>query len=256
MANGRTREAEIVDDLRRRIQDNEWPGDALLPTTDELAEYYKVGKGTVSRAFRKLDLEGLTVSTRGRGRQVRRYRRLEWWPARFEHRDHRRDLGTEENGDAWASDVAGQGREALQDVSPTVIKAPEHIAQHLGIEPGDMVLRRARIRLLDGRRWQIADSHYPMWLTEGEGRILFEPGDVTVPGGFMAHLGHEQEWYEDYEIVRMPTEEECRRLEMDPTIPVLEHTRVGIDADDVPVRVIVTVCPGDRHLIRYRLKAK
>lgn len=256
MSNARTREEEIAADLRKRILDEEWPGDTLLPTSDELALAYDVGKGTISRAFRRLEVEGLIVSSRGRGRQVRRYQRLEWWPQRFEHKNRRRDLGPDSQSDAWMSDVAEQGRNGLQDIRPGTIKAPENIARLLNIEPGETILRRQRVRLLEGRRWQIADSHYPMWLTEGRGEILFEPGDVRVPGGFMAWLGHEQAFYEDTIIVRMPTEEECRRLEIDLTIPVMEHTRVGLDDEGTPVRVIVTIAPGDRHQVRYRVPAK
>lgn len=256
MANARTREEEIAADLRIRIHADEWPGETLLPTSDELAAHYGVGRGTIARAFRRLEVEGLIVSTRGRGRQVRRYQRLAWWPQWFEHKNRRRDLDPETKNDAWLSDVAEQGRDGLQDIRPGTIKASEKIAQLLQIQPGDTILRRQRVRLVDGRKWQIADSHYPMWMTEGRGEILFEPGDVRVPGGFMAWLGHEQAFFEDLLIARMPSEEECRRLDIDSTIPVMEHFRVGFDEEEVPVRVIVTIAPGDRHEVHFRLPAK
>ncbi|QSB07138.1 GntR family transcriptional regulator [Natronoglycomyces albus] len=255
MASTRTKEEMVASDLRKRIENGEWGAGELLPTTDVLAQHYGIGRGTALRALNRLDAEGLTAATRGRGRQVRVYRRLEWWPQEFEHRAFRRDADSA-NGDAWQADVASQGREGTQDISPTIIAASQTIAERLKIEIGESVLQRARTRIIDGRPWQIADSHYPMWLVESKnGKILLQPGDVTVPGGIMAYLGHKQIEFQDYEIIRMPNEDECRRLEIESTIPVLEHTRTGFDENHNPVRVIVTICPGDRHIIRYKSEA-
>jgi DNA-binding GntR family transcriptional regulator len=56
---------------------------------------------------------------------------------------------------------------------------------------------------------------------------------------------------EDEITVRMPTPEETELLKLPPGTPVGEIVRIGYGKDDRPVRVMVTIAPGDRHLLVY-----
>jgi GntR family transcriptional regulator len=49
--------------------------------------------------------------------------------------------------------------------------------------------------------------------------------------------------------VRMPSQEEIRRLKLQPGTPVAVHVVTGYTAEDAPCRVDVFVLPGDRHII-------
>lgn len=49
--------------------------------------------------------------------------------------------------------------------------------------------------------------------------------------------------------------EEVSRLEIDAGTPVAAITRTGYGADDRPLRVMVTIAPGDRHLLVYEWEA-
>lgn len=242
--------------LRERIEQGEWSDSELLPAEKELADEYGVSRPTIRQSLQALTAEGLLTASRGRGRQVRHYHRLEWWPARFEHRDYRRDGSPDTSRDAWMLDIDAQGRIADQQVTPTMCRASARIAEQLQISPGETVLCRARTRTIDSKLWQTADSYYPMWIVEGDGAILLQPGDVVVPGGFMSYLGHAQRWFDDRMIGRMPTSSEVKRLDLDAGTPVIEHMRTGYDIEDKPVRVVVTVAPGDRHIIRHRVEAQ
>lgn len=242
-------------DLRKRIMGGEWSDGDMLPTEPELSREYGVSRDTVRQALQHLTAEGILTSQRGRGREVRRYKRLEWWPARFEHLSQRLDHEGSEH-DAWQADVARQYRDPRQEVEVGLIAADDLVADRLGVEIGETVARRARTRYVDGRPWQTGDSYYPMWLAEKGDRILLTPGDVIVPGGFMAYLGHQQCWYDDRLTVRMPTLDEIKRLDLVTGTPVLEHVRTAYDADDVAVRVIITIAPGDRHVVRYQVDAR
>jgi DNA-binding GntR family transcriptional regulator len=51
--------ARVEADLRRRLAAREWARDEALPTVADLAEQYRVARGTVARALRALEEEGL-----------------------------------------------------------------------------------------------------------------------------------------------------------------------------------------------------
>lgn len=247
----------VAEDMLRRIRADEWPGDTRLPSEEDLAKHYSVSRIPVRQALQDLTARGVLVSGRGRGRRVRRYdQRLEWWPAKFEHAQHRRDTDPNTTTDAWMADIEAQGIQAEQEVEPLMVKATPFLAEQLRVAPDDPVLCRARTRTIRGVRWQLADSFYPMWIVEGEGSILLRPEDTTVPGGFMKYLGHEQAWFDDFITCRMPTLEESRRLKLEAGTPVIEHARTGYDSNDIPTRVLITIAPGDRHIIRYRPEAR
>lgn len=55
----------------------------------------------------------------------------------------------------------------------------------------------------------------------------------------------------DEVIVRMPTPEEAAALRIEPGTPVAEHRRVGYTAQSRPVRLMISVIPGDTITLRY-----
>jgi GntR family transcriptional regulator len=62
---------EIAEDLATRIDSGEYPRGSVLPSTRELADEHGVSKGTIHRAIRLLQEEGLVVGRQGRGQFVR-----------------------------------------------------------------------------------------------------------------------------------------------------------------------------------------
>ena len=53
--------------------------------------------------------------------------------------------------------------------------------------------------------------------------------------------------------MRIPTLIESSRLKLVPGTPVAEITRTEYGEDDTPLRVMVTVAPGDRNLLVYKI---
>lgn len=49
----------------------------------------------------------------------------------------------------------------------------------------------------------------------------------------------------------MPTPEETSRLGISTGTPVAEHIRTGYTAEDRPVRVMVSIVPGDMLVLQY-----
>ncbi|MEU6311801.1 UTRA domain-containing protein [Streptomyces sp. NPDC047014] len=82
-----------------------------------------------------------------------------------------------------------------------------------------------------------------------------KPEDVSAPGGVLAQCGLAQVRYEDEIIFRMPMRAESERLDLPPATPVAAHTRTGYDKDRKPLRAMITILSGDRHVIRYSVLA-
>jgi GntR family transcriptional regulator len=67
----------------------------------------------------------------------------------------------------------------------------------------------------------------------------------------LAEAGYEQVYDINEIITRMPVPEEAERLGIPAGTPVAEHIRTGYTATDKPVRVMVSVVPGDTLILQY-----
>ncbi|MEV6797423.1 winged helix-turn-helix domain-containing protein [Micromonospora rifamycinica] len=68
---GRPPYQQLADTLRGGIQRGEFPPGSQLPSITDLAEQYRVAKGTVQAALRVLRESGLVVARHGKGVFVR-----------------------------------------------------------------------------------------------------------------------------------------------------------------------------------------
>lgn len=246
---------KIADELREAILRGELPAGSQLKTEPELQEKYGTSRNTVRGALRQLISDGL-IETRGRlGTYVREYKPLYWNLHTFERGNRRDDPTT--GIDEWKADMLDQGVKPHYVISVRILPAPTEIACYLKMEPGAMVLCRRRLRYADDAPVAIADS----WFPEETGRRtvdgfapLLAERDVVMTGGIVHALGITQRWLEDEITVRMPTTEETTLLELSDGSPVGQVARVGLDENEQPVRVIITVFPGHRLKLRYRLK--
>jgi GntR family transcriptional regulator len=246
---------KIADELRDAITSGKMPAGSQLKTEPELQEQYRTSRNTIRGALRQLISDGL-IETRGRlGTYVREYKPLYWNLHTFE-RGHRRDDPTT-GIDEWRADMLDQGVKPHYVISVRILPAPADIAHYLHLDPGAMVLCRRRVRYADDCPVAIADS----WFPEETGRRtvdgfapLLAERDVVMTGGIVHALGLAQHWLDDEITVRMPTTEEANLLELSEGSPVGQVTRVGLGEHDQPLRVIITVFPGHRLKLRYRLK--
>lgn len=237
----------IADEIRAQIRDGDLaPGEAL-PTTRELSERFGVTSKTVSSGIDLLKLEGLVVGERGGRRRVRADRPITWNLTKFE-RGKRRDSTAM---DDWSTAIKEAGREPAQLVMVSVGPSTPDVAAWLRLSPGAEVVRRERTRTVDGRPFQLSTSYFPG--TIAIGTPLMEERDVALPGGILHAIGHPQRHVRDEIRVRMPTPEESTSLDLPPGTPVAEHVRIGF-GDDGPVRAMVTIAPGDRHVLVYELE--
>ncbi len=236
---------QIADTLREKIVDGVLAPDAKLPTEAELREQYDVSRETVRKALALLVNEGLVVSARPQGHFVRRREPMVFRPqAEFRKRPHSAEM------DAFMTEYAGDGREPRQDIEVAIVDPPEEVAKRLRLATGELVAVRKRVRYLDGEASNINDSYYPLAIVRDS--EIMRPEDIGRGANeVLAELGHRQVRALDELYVRMPTPDQSYRLDLGPGTPVGVHVTTGYTADGTPVRVAVTVLPGDRTVISY-----
>jgi DNA-binding GntR family transcriptional regulator len=236
---------QIADELRAQISSGELPPGAQLPTELDLASQHGVARQTVRQAVAQLVAEGLVVSQRPRGHFVRERTHYRYSP----QREFRPPVSTEM--DRFMGQVTLEdGRTPSQTIDVGLVQASPEVAQRLGVEAGEIVVARRRVRSIDGEPFNLNDTFYPLELVQGS--AIMSPADV--PQGtnqLLAERGFPQDRALDEIYVRMPTPDETRRLELQPGTPVAMHICTGYTAEGQPVRCTVNVLPGDRHVIVY-----
>jgi DNA-binding GntR family transcriptional regulator len=253
-----SRRAQVADALRGQILGGRLrPGD-LLPAERELATAHRVSRDTVRAALAQLVAEGLiTAGDRRRGRTVRAYNPLVTLLHRLERGARRDDPALAL--DDWAAGVREQGRAPRQVVTVEVdLPATDEVADWLGIEPGDSVVRRHRMRYVDDEPSQVVDSWFPSDIARtplpgSDRRPLLEAGDVVLPNGILRSIGHPQTHARDRICARPASAEELRDLRLPPGTAMLRHIRIGYGVGGRPVRVMVTNAPGDRNVFVYEM---
>jgi GntR family transcriptional regulator len=214
-----------------------------LPSESELMTEFDVSRTTVRTALTTLLNEGLLWSASGVGYFVKNLEHFEYSP----QSDFRRRAVIPE---ADSFTLAAKERNPAQQIEVSIVQAPEEVARRLGVEEGDVVVVRRRVRLLDGVPYQLYDSYYPQDVVEGTDAML--PEDVGRGiNVVLAENGFPQVRALDEIRIRMPNPEEVRRLQLGPGTPVAEHLITGFTPDDRVVRVARVILPGDRNVITF-----
>jgi GntR family transcriptional regulator len=242
------RTRQIADELRERIETEELPPGALMPSEPEVARAYGVSRQTARSALQILEQQGLVVVRPRRGRIVRSNRRLYWRLSEFELPENTRLASS----DAWETDIESQGHDPThQDLDVETIRPPRDIAARLNLDPEkDQCVVRRHVRFIDGRPGITADDYFDEAMVRGT--ELAAPEDTTRED-ILKEAGYEQTYDVDEIITRMPTPEEARRLGIGAGVPVAELTRTAYTAQGKPVRVMVAVVPGDVLVLRYKI---
>ncbi|MET9520459.1 GntR family transcriptional regulator [Streptomyces sp. NPDC002994] len=160
---------QVADALRARIKAGEWTIGEKLPSRARFAEEYGVGQSVAQRAMERLIIEGLLEGRAGSGTYVRRPReRLRM--VRSRHRERR-------GGSPFRADMKEQGRAGTwESRSVARTPAPDHIAERLAIEPGDLCVVTNYEFLADSLPVQLSESWEPMAITDGTPIVLPEMG--------------------------------------------------------------------------------
>ncbi len=238
----------IANELRQQIENGTLGPGALLPSEPELARQHEVSRQTARTALQILEQEGLIVVRPRRGRIVRSRTRLYWRLSEFELPENTGLVSS----DAWEADIETQGHDPTrQELTVETIYPPALIAAKLGLDPNnDRCVVRRRVRYIDNEPAIISDDYFDEQVVRGTERA--EHRDTTRED-ILKDAGYEQTYDIDEITTRMPTPSESRRLSLSAGTPVAEHVRTGYTRDDKPVRVMVSIVPGDTLILRYTI---
>jgi len=123
---------------------------------------------------------------------------------------------------------------------------PRDIAIWLGTEPGQEVVVRKRLQLLDDVPAVISTSYYPPWVAKGT-RLESSDALPEGPDNLIEQLGHRFARGVELLQARMPTPEEVRALELDPGVPVVRMLHIDYDPDGRTLQVADDLYAADRH---------
>lgn len=225
----RSRQQQLAGDLRALILAGDIAAGERLPSTAELKQRYGVNNMTVTRAVAILKAEGLVEGYRGKS-VVATGRRPA--PIRAMHNPPIRATGRTTSTRLLE---VGEG------------PAPARVAEAFGIPPGDPVLVRSQLALLDGEPAELVWNYYPVSLARGTTLAQAR----LIPGGALAALGITAERVEDHVSVRPATVAEFVALDLPGDVPVLRQFRVAYAEDGHAVEATVMIKSGQRFEIRY-----
>jgi DNA-binding GntR family transcriptional regulator len=224
--------AQVIDELRRRIESGEYPPGSLLPSENQLSEEFQIARPTVVRALRVLRQDGWIETQQGKGSFVR-------------GRPALAGLETARPGEeALRRD---ESREAGDLIEAAMTRPPARVAALLG-DPGDSeLLCRRRLVRHEGEPSEIVTWWIPAKLADGTDLASTEP----LHGGVRAHLARRKGIRIDHVleqvVARHPAGQEAKLLGVTKTAPMLVLYVTARDASGDPVLVLELVMPGDRH---------
>lgn len=248
MPEGRTTWRQIADDLRASIRAGEYPAGDQLPSRAQLMDRYGVASQTVLNAISSLRAEGLVVTRPGAGVFVREHlpllRLARNRLARSERQAGRGFFLTDADLGGWTPRT---------DVAVRQEPATAAVADDLGVDDGAPVTVRDRVMYADDQPFQLATSYLPADLTAG---TAIEQ-ENTGPGGIIARLeeaGHAPVHFQERVTTSAATDDEARRLQVNPGTPLVRIRRIAYGAER-PVEVNHISMPAERVELVYEISA-
>ncbi|MGH3189236.1 MAG: GntR family transcriptional regulator [Streptosporangiaceae bacterium] len=224
--------AQVIDELRRRIESGEYPPGSLLPSEHQLSDEFQIARPTVVRALRVLRQDGWIETQQGKGSFVR-------------GRPALAGLESQRTGEEALN--RDESREPGDLIEAAIIVPPPRVAALLGrAGDGDVLARRLVVRQ-DGDASEILTWWVPAALAEGTDLADPEP----LHGGARGHLSRRKGIRVDHVLeqvtARHPTPQEARLLGVGKSAPMLAMYVTARQASGEPVLVLEVVMPGDRH---------
>jgi GntR family transcriptional regulator len=224
--------AQVIDELRRRIESGEYPPGSLLPSEHQLSDEFQIARPTVVRALRVLRQDGWIETQQGKGSFVRGRPAL---------------AGLESPRTGEQALNRDESREPGDLIEAGLTAPPARVAALLaGAGKNDVLARRLLIRQ-DGDASELVTWWVPASLAEGTDLGTAAP----LHGGVRGHLSRRKGVRVDHVLeqvtARHPTSAEAKLLGVGKSAPMLAMYVAARDASGGPVLVLEVVMPGDRH---------
>jgi DNA-binding GntR family transcriptional regulator len=213
----RARYMQLSDYMRDKIYTHDWPSGAKLPSEHTFMELTGVSRGTVRKAIKLLEDEGMLVSQQGRGTFVAN--------AAISHPGGSRPLSFFES--LRSQGTAFQTHVDIARVEP----ARQEVATALEMPPAGDVLYLRRVRHVEGRPVMCMESWYNLAVCPGIHEFDFEHASAfnAVEASSGRRITSSKMTY----MARVAGEEHGRLLACDEAAPVLlleQQIRLETDA--------------------------
>lgn len=210
----------IAEDLRRRIADGEFGPGEILPSGRDLCEQWAVSRATAVKAMDVLRSDGLVIPHQGRGFTV-----------------VETPIARPAGGRRAGADRTSGGRPFRRPSAPEMSTPPTHVAEALGLRPGEAALCRNRLVLAeDGGPMTYVEAWFPAEIAEQCPRLS---AVGPIPEGTTHYVrretGRAPARGSDITTVRLATGREAEHLGVrSPTaVAVVLHT--AYDRDERPL---------------------
>jgi GntR family transcriptional regulator len=224
--------AQVIEELRRRIESGEYPPGSLLPSEHQLSDEFQIARPTVVRALRVLRQDGWIETQQGKGSFVR-------------GRPALAGLESQRTGEQALN--RDESREPGEVIEAGLVVPPARVAALLGAAGDGKVLARRLVVRQDGGASELVTWWVPTGLGEGTDLAKAEP----LHGGVRGHLSRRKGIRIDHVVeqvtARHPTSQETKLLGVGRSAAMLAMYVAARDAAGEPVLVLEVVMPGDRH---------
>jgi DNA-binding GntR family transcriptional regulator len=237
MANGDAppKYAQVVAQIKRRIERGEYPPGSLLPSEHQLVSEFGLSRPTIVKALSELRNDGWIDTQQGKGSFVRGR------PALADAERTRPAHGVLELPEA---ELSGELVQAGVKV------APPHVRALLALEPGAKAFLRQRLLTEDGEPVELASAWLPLDVAAGTDLASAELLNESI----RHHLQTRKKIRLDHAVERItarhPIGEEAELLRVRADAPVLSVIVTAYDAAGSPVQVSDLVLPGQQHELR------
>jgi DNA-binding GntR family transcriptional regulator len=229
------RYAQVVAEIKKRIERGSYPPGTLLPSEHQLVNEFGVSRPTIVKSLSVLRQGGWIDTQQGKGSFVRGRPALE---------------GVDRTRPAHDVVELAEAELAGELVQAGVKLAPRYVSALLGLDAGSRAFVRQRLLTDDGEPAELASVWLPLDLAAGTDLVSADLLNESI----RAHLAARKKIRLDHAIeqitARHPTGEEAELLRIALDAPVLSVIVTAYDAAGRAVQVSDLVLPGQRHEIR------
>lgn len=234
---------QIADDIRQRILDGDLQAGDKLPTETDLMADYGVSRIVARNATQVLQSEGLVEKRQGAGTFVRGQRPM--------RKRISGDLyGKRPTASPMKRQTEAEGRRSEWEWQTRVTAATKAVAERLGIEAGDDVVRTTYRFFADDEPVMLSTSYEPKALTAGTPVEQPEAGPITGVVPRLDSIGQHITHVTEDVNARAPRPYEAEQLQIAPGVPVMAITRTYY-VGERPVESADIVVAADRYTLSY-----
>lgn len=221
---------QLYEILRGNIVRGLWQAGTMIPTEPELIGHYKISRTTVRQVMDRLVGEGLIIRKQGRGSFVAEPRLEQGLVRIISFTEDMRQRGFTPGTFVRAAEM---------------VAAPADVAQKLGCDEGDTLVRLERLRLANGEPMSLEESFFLSQRVPGLLKYDFatQPLRLVLESTYGLVMDHARQVIRALQAGSVL----AKLLNVDARDPILQLERVSYLQDETPVEFLRVHYRADRY---------